>query len=316
MAIEHGLCHARIGVQKLREGCTPYSQFGQYYRVMVYEQEPNTPVTGSRILKAMTATPASLPLLKGRRALVTGASSGIGEAVALRLAAAGAAVTVVYRSHAAAAKKTVAQIKASGGEAIALHADMAKERDIKSLFAQVLKAGPLDILVNSAGMENKRPLLTMPLKDWDRVMSVNLRAVFLCSQLAAQSMVKKGGGVIINISSVHEIIPWAGYAHYCASKGGLEMLMKTMALELAGQGVRVNNVAPGAIATPINESWLHDPAKRRQVLKLIPARRIGSSEEVAGAVLYLASDEASYVTGTTLVIDGGMTLYSSFLGQA
>lgn len=264
----------------------------------------------------MTVPPSSLPSLKGRRALVTGGSSGIGEAIAYRLAAAGATVIVVYRSHAAAAKKTVDQIKASGGEAIALHADMAKERDIKSLFARVLKTGPLDILVNSAGMETKRPFLTMPLKDWDQVMSVNLRAVFLCSQLAAQSMVKKGGGVIINISSVHKIIPWAGYAHYCASKGGLEMLMKTMALELAGQGVRVNNVAPGAIVTPINESWLHDAAKRRQVLKLIPARRIGRSEEVAGAVLYLASDQASYVTGTTLVIDGGMTLYSSFLGQA
>lgn len=264
----------------------------------------------------MTATPALLHPLKGRRALVTGASSGIGEAVSHRLAAAGATVFVVYRSHPAAAKKTVAQIRAGGGEAIALRADMAKERDIRSLFARVLKTGPLDILVNSAGMENKRPLLTMPLKDWDQVMSVNLRAVFLCSQLAARSMVKNGGGVVINISSVHEIIPWAGYAHYCASKGGLEMLMKTMALELAEHGVRVNNVAPGAIATPINESWLHDTVKRNQVLKLIPARRIGCSEEVAGAVLYLASDEATYVTGTSHVIDGGMTLYASFLGQA
>lgn len=129
-------------------------------------------------------------------------------------------------------------------------------------------------------------------------------------------MVKDGRGVIINISSVHEIIPWGGYAHYCASKGGLEMLMKTMALELAEKNVRVNNVAPGAIATPINESWLHDPAKRKQVLALIPSRRIGQPEEVAGAVLYLVSDEAAYVTGTTLLIDGGMTLYSSFLGQA
>jgi glucose 1-dehydrogenase len=145
---------------------------------------------------------------------------------------------------------------------------------------------------------------------------VNLRAVFLCSQLAAQGMVKKGGGVIINISSVHQVIPWGGYAHYCASKGGLDMLMKTMALELADKKIRVNNVAPGAIATPINDSWLHNAGKRGQVLKLIPSRRIGSPEEVAGAVLYLASDEASYITGTTLFIDGGMTLYSSFLGQA
>jgi glucose 1-dehydrogenase len=255
--------------------------------------------------------------LKGRCALVTGASSGIGEAVARRLAAAGATVILVYRSHPAAAKKIVAEIKASAGEAVALHADMAKERSIKSLFAQVFrKFGAVDILVNSAGMENKSPFLKMPLRDWDQVMTVNLRAVFLCSQLAAQRMVKNGGGTIINLSSVHQLIPWGGYAHYCASKGGLDMLMKTMALELADKNVRVNNVAPGAIATPINESWLHDPAKRRQVLKLIPARRIGEPEEVAAAVMYLAGDEASYVTGTTVFIDGGMTLYSSFLGQA
>jgi glucose 1-dehydrogenase len=257
----------------------------------------------------MTATPSSLLSLKGRRALVTGASSGIGEAIAYRLAAAGATVIIVYRSHSAAAKKTVANIEAIGGEAIAMRADMAKERDIKSLFARVFKKiGLLDILVNSAGMENKRPFLTMPVKDWDQVMTVNLRAVFLCSQLAAQSMVKKNRGVIINISSVHAVIPWAGYAHYCASKGGLEMLMKTMALELAGKGVRVNNVAPGAISTPINNLWLHDATKRRRELKRIPLRRIGRPEEVAGAVLYLASDEASYVTGTTLFIDGGRTL--------
>ena len=253
--------------------------------------------------------PPSLLSLKGRRALVTGASSGIGEAIAHRLAAAGATVIIVYRSHSAAAKKTVANIEAIGGEAMAFRADMAKERDIKSLFAQVLKkVGPLDILVNSAGMESKCPFLTMPVKDWDQVMSVNLRAIFLCSQLAAQSMMKKNRGVIINISSVHAVLPWIGHAHYCASKGGLEMLMKTMALELAGKGVRVNNVARGAISTPINNSWLRDAAKRRRELKRIPLHRIGRPEEVAGAVLYLASDEASYVTGTTLVIDGGRTL--------
>jgi glucose 1-dehydrogenase len=260
--------------------------------------------------------PISLPL-KGRVAIVTGASSGIGEAVARRLAAAGARMAVVYHSHPAAAKKIVSDIKLLGGDAIAFHADMASDRDIKALFAQAAKKlGSVDILVNSAGIENKSPLLKMSLRDWDHVMAVNLRAVFLCSQLVAQQMVKRGGGTIINISSVHQIIPWAGYAHYCASKGGLDMLMKTMALELAEKKVRVNNVAPGAIATPINESWLHDAAKRRQVLKLIPQRRIGTAEEVAGAVMYLTSDEASYVTGTTLLIDGGMALYSSFLGHA
>lgn len=256
-------------------------------------------------------------LLKGRIALVTGASSGIGEAVARRLAAAGAAVVVNYRSHPKEAKKIVTEIKFAGGRAIAIHADMSKEREIKAMFARMFREfGAIDILINNAGIENKIPFLEMPVQDWDQVMAVNLRGVFLCSQLAARRMVKNGGGVIINISSVHQIIPWGGYAHYCASKSGLDMLMKTMALELAEKKVRVNNVAPGAIATPINEAWLKDPAKRKQVLALIPSRRIGQSEEVAGAVLYLVSDEAAYVTGTTLLIDGGMALYSSFLGQA
>jgi len=253
----------------------------------------------------------------GKLALVTGGSSGIGEAVARRLAAAGAAVAVNYRSHPKEAKKIVAEIKAAGGKAIAIHADVSKEREIKTMFTSLFKEfGAIDILVNSAGIENKSPFLTMPVRDWDQVMTVNLRGVFLCSQLAARQMVKNGGGVIIQISSVHQTIPWGGYAHYCAAKAGLEMLMKTMALELAEKKVRVNNVAPGAIATPINAAWLDDPARRKQVLALIPSRRIGQAEEEAGAVLYLVSDEAAYVTGTTLLIDGGMTLYSSFLGQA
>lgn len=255
--------------------------------------------------------------LKGRIALVTGSSSGIGEAVARRLAAAGAAVVVNYLSHPEEADKIVAEIKSDGGQAIAIQADMSKEREIEAMFDGMFREyRVIDILVNNAGIENKRPFPELPLEDWDRVMAVNLRGMFLCSQLAARFMVKNNGGVIINISSVHQIIPWGGYAHYCASKGGLELLMKTMALELAGKKVRVNNVAPGAIATPINEAWLKDPAKLKQVLELIPSRRIGAPEEVAAAVIYLASDEAAYVTGTTLLIDGGMALYSSFLGQA
>lgn len=194
---------------------------------------------------------------------------------------------------------------------------MSKEREIKTMFARMFREfGAIDILINNAGSENKSLLLEMPIKDWDQVMAINLRGVFLCSQLAARRRVKNGGGVIINISSRHQTIPWGAYAHYCASKSGLEMLMKTMALELAGKKVRVNNVAPDAVATPINEAWLHYPARRKQVLALIPSHRIAQPEEVAGAVLYLVSDEAVYVTGTTLFIDGGMTLYSSFLGQA
>jgi glucose 1-dehydrogenase len=251
---------------------------------------------------------SQLPL-KGRRALVTGASSGIGESIAYRLAAAGASVIIVYHSHSAEAKKTVARIKFLGGKASAYKANIADERDIRSLFLEVSKKeGPVDILINSAGIENKHSFLSMPVKDWDLIMNLNLRSVFLCSQLAAQGMARRKRGVIINISSVHCVLAWVGYAHYCASKGGLEMLMKTMALELAPKNIRVVNVAPGAIATPINSSWLSDPAKVRKELKKIPLHRIGTPEEVAGAVLYLVSDEASFVTGTTLYIDGGRTL--------
>jgi glucose 1-dehydrogenase len=257
----------------------------------------------------MTVMPTSPLPLKGRRALITGASSGIGEAIAYRLASAGASVIIVYHSHPGDAKKTVATIKSLGGKATAVKANIANERDIRSLFAQVSrKEGPLDILINSAGIENKHSFLTLPVKDWDQVVNLNLRSVFLCSQLAARGMVKRKRGVIINISSVHAVLPWVGYAHYCASKGGLELLMKTMALELAGKRIRVNNVAPGAISTPINNSWLHDAAKLRKELKKIPLHRIGRPGEVADAVLYLVSDEASFITGTTLYIDGGRTL--------
>ena len=248
----------------------------------------------------MTATPSCLLPLKGRRALVTGASSGIGEAIANRLAAAGATVIIVYRSHSATAKKTVANIEATGGEAIAFRADMAKERDIKSLFAQVLKKiGPLDILVNSAGMESKCPFLTMPVKDWDQVMSVNLRATFLCSQLAAQGMVKKRRGVIINISSVHAVLPWAGYAHYCASKAGVIMLTRALAKAWAPE-ITVNSVAPGVIPfADIDE-------RGKRMIENTPARRGGTPAEIADAVIYFLK-ASNFVTGQILAIDGGLS---------
>lgn len=254
--------------------------------------------------------------LENRKALVTGANSGIGKAVALRLAAAGAAVVVNYRSRPEDAQTVVSAIEAAGGQAIALQADVSKEDEVKAMFEQAFEQyGTIDILVNNAGIENERRFLEMAIEDWDKVMAVNLRGVFLCSQQAARSMAEHGGGAIVHISSVHQVIPWGGFAHYCASKAALEMLMKTMALELAENHIRVNGIAPGAIATPINAEWLDKPAQREKVLSTIPWNRIGRPEEVAEAVLYLVSDAADYVTGTTLFIDGGMTLYADFLKQ-
>lgn len=252
--------------------------------------------------------------LQGRKALVTGGNSGIGEAIVRRLAASGAYVVINYRSHPEAAQKIVEEIKKAGGQALAIAADISSEQETRQMFIELDKQlGAMDILVNNAGIENSSPFLKLSVDDWDKLMNVNLRGVFLCSQQAARRM--QTGGVIINISSVHELIPWAGYAHYCAAKGGLEMLMKTMALELAQKKIRVNNIAPGAIITPINNAWLNDPKKRDAVLAKIPWGRIGRAEEVAAAAWFLASDDAEYITGTTLFIDGGMSLYANFLGQ-
>ncbi len=254
--------------------------------------------------------------LTGRKALVTGANSGIGEAIARRFAAAGAAVVINYRSRPEAAQKIVEDIAAAGGKAIAIQADVRGAADIEAMFAEMFEHfGGIDILVNNAGIINDRAFLDMSIENWDKVININLRGAFICAQQAARQMAKAGGGAIVNISSVHQTIPAGGNAHYCTSKGGLEMLMKTMALELAQHKIRVNNIAPGAIATPINEEWLDDAAEREKVLATIPWRSIGTPEDIAAAALYLVSDEAKYVTGTTLFVDGGMTLYADFLGQ-
>ncbi len=259
---------------------------------------------------------STLGSLTNRVALVTGASSGIGKAIAQRLASEGAIVYINYRGQASKAKSLAAQIQAKGGLGIPIRADISKESDIKKMFQKITSDQKrLDILVNNAGLESKAPILKMKTKDWDLVINTNLRGSFLCARAAAQMMAKRKTGVIINISSVHETIPWGGYAHYCASKSGIMMLTKTMALELASLNIRVNNIAPGAISTPINDSWIHKPAIKKVVLDKIPEQRIGTPEEVAGAVSYLVSDEARYITGISLFIDGGMTLYSSFLKQ-
>jgi len=255
-------------------------------------------------------------LLEGRKAIVTGASSGIGKATALRLAAEGAHVCLNYYSDTdkAGAEQALRDIGKAGGHAIALQADVGSEDDVTHLVSDVASEfGGLDLLVNNAGIENQVALTEMPLATWERVLRTNLTGAFLCLREAAKLMVAAKSGVVVNVSSVHEFIPWPGYAHYCSSKGGLKLLMETAARELAPSGVRVVNVAPGAITTPINERLLEHPKEEHAVEEEIPLGRMGNAEEVAGVIAWVASAEAGYVTGTTLVVDGGMSLYPKFV---
>jgi glucose 1-dehydrogenase len=261
--------------------------------------------------------------LTNQKALVTGASSGIGAAVALALAQAGAAVGVNYASGAERANAVMRAIREANGEALALRADVSREDEVATMFARFVDAfGRIDILVANAGIQKDAALRDLSLKQWDEVIAVNLTGQFLCVREAARrfllqgaSPVSRAKGKIICMSSVHEAIPWAGHANYAASKGGLSMLMKTVAQELAGQGVRVNGIAPGAIRTGINRSVWSDEKKAQKLLELIPYRRIGEAEDVARAAVWLASDESDYVVGTTLWVDGGMSLYPAFVGN-
>jgi glucose 1-dehydrogenase len=255
-------------------------------------------------------------LLQGQKAIVTGASSGIGTATAERLGREGASVCVNYYSETerAAAEQVVAVIEQGGSKALAVQADVTNEEDVRRMVAQAgRELGGLDLLVNNAGIEKQVPLLEMPLDDWNAVIGTNLTGSFLCLREAGKLMAAGGGGVIVNISSVHEFIPWPGFAHYCASKGGMKLLMETAARELAGSGIRVLNIAPGAIVTPINKSVLDDPEARHAVEEEIPLGRMGNPNEIAAAVAWLASSEASYLTGTTIVVAGGMSLYPKFV---
>ncbi len=255
-------------------------------------------------------------MLHGRHALITGASSGIGKATAIRLAADGAAVAINYYSEheKSDADAVVTQIRDAGGTALAVQADVGSEDDVQRMVATTVEAfGGLDLLVNNAGIEKQIPLLQMTLADWEPVISTNLTGTFLCLREAGKVMANAGGGVIVNMSSVHEFIPWPGFAHYCASKGAVKLLMQTAARELAEHHIRVVNVAPGAIITPINQFVLDDPEAKQAVESEIPLGRMGSAEEIAAAVAWLASDQASYVTGTTTIVDGGMSLYPKFV---
>ena len=261
------------------------------------------------------------PRLKGQSALVTGANSGIGLAVAIALGNDGANVVVNYVTHPEVADEVVHQIISNGGNAIAIKADVSKEDEVQAMFKQMFeKFGTVDILVNNAGLQKDAPFETMSLADWQLVINVNLTGQFLCAREAVKEFLRRGvvaerscaAGKIICMSSVHEVIPWAGHVNYATSKGGINMMMKSMAQELAPKKIRVNSIGPGAIQTPINKPAWDTPEALNKLLTLIPYGRIGQPEDIGKAAVWLASDEADYVTGTTLFVDGGMLLYPGF----
>ena len=261
------------------------------------------------------------PKLKGQSALITGANSGIGEAVAIALANDGANVVVNYVSHPENADAVVKQIENNGGRAIAIKADVSNESEVQSMFQQMFKEfGTIDILVNNAGIQKDSPLESMSLHDWQLVINVNLTGQFLCAREAVKEFLNRGvvaerscaAGKIICMSSVHQVIPWAGHVNYASSKGGIEMMMKSMAQELAPKKIRVNAIGPGAIETHINEAAWNTPEALNKLLTLIPYNRVGVPEDIGKVAVWLASDESDYLIGTTIFADGGMLLYPGF----
>jgi glucose 1-dehydrogenase len=260
-------------------------------------------------------------ILAGQKALVTGANSGIGAGIARAMAEAGASVAVNYVTDAERTEKLLEDIRAAGGTAIGVNADVSNEQQVRTMFEQVRdELGDLDILVNNAGLQRDAPVEDMSLDDWNFVIGVNLTGQFLCAREAIRGFMNRSepracscaAGKIICVSSVHDRIPWAGHANYAASKGGVMLLMQTMAQELAAHKIRVNSVSPGAIKTPINRMAWETPEAEAELLELIPYGRVGRVEDIANATLWLASDLSDYVTGATLYVDGGMTLYPGF----
>ena len=258
--------------------------------------------------------------LSGKNVLITGASSGIGEAIAIRFAKEGARVAINYNSgkeRAEGVKASADQAGKEGGvskESITVQADVSDEDQVKKMFETTLKEfGRLDILINNSGIQKPVPSEELEMSDFDRILNTNLRGAFICSREALKHFLSRsGGGCIVNNSSVHEIIPKPKYLPYSISKGGMENMTKTLALEYADRNIRVNAVGPGAIVTPINNAWINDPKARAEVESHIPMGRPGEADEIAGVFAFLASDEASYITGQTLFACGGLTLYPEF----
>lgn len=260
-------------------------------------------------------------LLLGQKALVTGASSGIGKAIALSLGEAGADVVINYVADQDKAEALVAEIRAMGVRALALRADVSDEVEVGEMFeAMIEQFGTIDVLVNNAGLQRDAAFHELTLAQWNRVLAVNLTGQFLCARAAVREFLRRGvnpqvscaAGKILCISSVHEVIPWAGHVNYAASKGGVMLMMKSLAQEVAPYRIRVNSICPGAIRTPINMQAWDTSSAYSELMKLIPYKRIGEAEEIGRAVVWLASDYADYVHGISLFVDGGMTLYPGF----
>ena len=263
----------------------------------------------------------SVKKLKGQIALVTGGSSGIGKAIAIALGEAGAAVIVNYYSGADAAEEVVSTIRQNGSDAIAIKADVSKEEEVFSMFGEIIQQyGTLDILINNAGLQQDAPFHEMTLQQWQKVIDVNLTGQFLCAREAIREFLRRGHqperskacGKIVCISSVHELIPWAGHVNYAASKGAIKMLMQSQAQEYGPQQIRVNSICPGAIRTPINREAWETKAAYDSLMSLIPYNRIGEPDDVGKLAVFLASDDSDYITGTSIFIDGGMAVYESF----
>jgi glucose 1-dehydrogenase len=271
---------------------------------------------------ASTAPSRSIPRsLVGQKALVTGANSGIGRAVAIALGQAGADVAVNYVTGDEAAAEVVKEIESHGVVACAHKADVSREDDVRAMFAATIaKFGTIDILVANAGLQRDAAFHEMTLAQWNTVIDVNLTGQFLCAREALREFLRRGvvetvscaAGKIICMSSVHQEIPWAGHANYATSKGGVMMMMRSLAQEVAPHRIRVNGIAPGAIRTPINTAAWQTPEAYAGLMKLVPYRRIGEPEDIARAAVWLASDDSDYVVGATLFVDGGMTLYPGF----